>query len=217
MKKTIAKGFTLVELMIVVAIIGILAAIAIPNFMKYQLRAKYSEVPTNIKAYYTAQKALIQAERTISAGLPGVVQGDGITTGRFFATGELPVGCAGNEGTSRFTWAPADVGTAQAVDWIIDGATYGCYNSDAVGGVPVVAPYGTSISMWATTNIDGNADTACTVLYAPQVAQDGTVSQAPPNAAGGCAAFADPPIAGEPWNQPNRYNATGGAKDDNVF
>jgi type IV pilus assembly protein PilA len=49
------KGFTLIELMIVVAIIGILAAIAIPNFLAYQARAKQSEAKTNLGGIYTSQ------------------------------------------------------------------------------------------------------------------------------------------------------------------
>lgn len=49
MKKRIAGGFTLIELMVVVAIIGILAAVAIPAFMKNAKKAKTSEATINIK------------------------------------------------------------------------------------------------------------------------------------------------------------------------
>lgn len=58
MKKLMkSKGFTLIELMIVVAIIGILAAIAIPNFVRYQLRSKTSEAKTNLGGIKTSEEA----------------------------------------------------------------------------------------------------------------------------------------------------------------
>jgi type IV pilus assembly protein PilA len=51
------SGFTLVELMIVVAIIGLLSAVAIPNFKKYQARAKISEAKLQLASIYTAEAA----------------------------------------------------------------------------------------------------------------------------------------------------------------
>jgi type IV pilus assembly protein PilA len=48
-----SKGFTLIELMIVVAIIGILAAIAIPNFMTYQAKARQSEAKVGLGGIFT--------------------------------------------------------------------------------------------------------------------------------------------------------------------
>ncbi len=57
MSKQLERGFTLIELMIVVAIIGILSAIAIPNFNKFQAKSKQSEAKLNLKSIFTAAKA----------------------------------------------------------------------------------------------------------------------------------------------------------------
>jgi prepilin-type N-terminal cleavage/methylation domain-containing protein len=51
------KGFSLIELMVVVAIIGVLAAIAVPNYQRFTAKSKQAEVKSNLSALYSAMRA----------------------------------------------------------------------------------------------------------------------------------------------------------------
>ena len=79
------KGFTLIELMIVVVIIGILAALAIPRFMKSTTKAKQSECKQILKQIYTMQHTYRQANNgygdngvTVNAGAGGTFPNIGV-------------------------------------------------------------------------------------------------------------------------------------------
>ena len=77
MKKRVQKGFTLIELMIVVAIIGILAAVALPAYQDYTVRAKMSEVVLAASGPKSAIAETFQSTGNMpadqaAAGLPAV-------------------------------------------------------------------------------------------------------------------------------------------------
>lgn len=100
-------GFTLVELMTVVAIVGLLVALAIPNFVQMQLRAKRAEAPVNVDAIVVAEHAYDAAH-------------DG-----FLVCPEHPAG--GPSGKQAVAWAGGNT-EFQLLGWQPDGSVRGAYS-----------------------------------------------------------------------------------------
>jgi len=72
LRRGMKAGFTLIELMVVVAIIGVLASVAIPAFMKYVLKAKTTEALGNVRRMFEGARAYFHQDWTArgTAGLP---------------------------------------------------------------------------------------------------------------------------------------------------
>ena len=160
MKYQNQKGFTLIELMIVVAIIGILAAIAIPNFLTYQAKSKQSEAKVGLGAVATsaiAYNAEVVGAPTFVvanigqigysvtgtpryafyydvAGTPGAFPGSATGSPSGCALGTAPTGVAAS--TSGFTaGATGQIDSDATCDWwtVTDQKTLSNPQNDVTG------------------------------------------------------------------------------------
>ncbi len=146
------EGFTLIELMIVVAIIGILAAIAIPNFLQYQMKSRQSEAKTNLQAIKTSEVSF-QGERGCYIGV--------------LAEAGQPAAAAGVK-TAPWPWGVGQAATVPAAaGWCVAGGTFAGVFTDigfrATGNVNYV--YGVDATTVAAPGLYTPV-IAC-ALYAP--------------------------------------------------
>jgi type IV pilus assembly protein PilA len=144
-------GFTLTELMVAVALIGVIAAIAIPNFMTYQARSRRSEGYTNISAIAHAYKAYY-ADRGV---FPDMLTE---TTALGAPAASLPDPTASGmaaPGTLKMPWDTATDNFFKIVGWKSEGPVYYSYDvkSNSCGNA---CNQQTCFTVTAHGDVDGN-------------------------------------------------------------